>query len=212
MSDVGKHIAKYRKAIGMTQDELGERLHVTRQTISSWENGRTLPSVDMLSDIAEHLTVPVENLIYGRDIKNEPRDTSVYKKAIVASLIVIAVCIGLMLYIKPHLGYTIETYRVFPELAYMSIIRPLTYVTGAVCFMSVISLIADISLRNYRLRRCALLAGAIMLFAFTYSVAVVYSVLPGGHWIHRCWFWTAYHPYIFTIPGAALFFGFNRSV
>jgi len=49
MSDIGRHIVKYRKAKGLSQEALGEQLHVTRQTISSWENERTLPDIQMLS-------------------------------------------------------------------------------------------------------------------------------------------------------------------
>ena len=47
-----KNITKLRKLSGMTQDELAEKLFVTRQTVSGWENGRTQPNLDILSDLA----------------------------------------------------------------------------------------------------------------------------------------------------------------
>lgn len=52
LSNVGKNITKLRKQSGMTQDELAEKLFVTRQTVSGWENGRTQPNLDILSDLA----------------------------------------------------------------------------------------------------------------------------------------------------------------
>ena len=36
--ELGKRLKEYRNQSGMTQDDLAERLYVTRQTISSWEN------------------------------------------------------------------------------------------------------------------------------------------------------------------------------
>ena len=48
----------------MTQEELAEQLHVTRQTVSSWETGRTEPDIETLQQISDCLDVTVEELIY----------------------------------------------------------------------------------------------------------------------------------------------------
>ena len=55
MANIGKNITKLRKLQGLTQDELAERLFVTRQTVSGWENGRTQPSLDILGELADVL-------------------------------------------------------------------------------------------------------------------------------------------------------------
>ena len=39
MASVGKHIRKLRLRRGLTQEELAQRLHVTRQAVSKWESG-----------------------------------------------------------------------------------------------------------------------------------------------------------------------------
>ena len=52
LSKIAKNIVRLRKISGMTQDELAEKLFVTRQTVSGWENGRTQPNLDMLSDLS----------------------------------------------------------------------------------------------------------------------------------------------------------------
>lgn len=49
MDQVAKHIKDLRKHAGLTQDDLAERMHVTRQTVSSWETGRTQPDIETLS-------------------------------------------------------------------------------------------------------------------------------------------------------------------
>ena len=70
MSDIGKNIKKLRTQKDITQEQLAERLHVTRQAVSNWENGKTQPDVETLSMLAECFEISVEELIYGK--KEEP--------------------------------------------------------------------------------------------------------------------------------------------
>ena len=41
MNDIGKNIKRFRSDKNITQEQLAERLHVTRQAVSNWENGKT---------------------------------------------------------------------------------------------------------------------------------------------------------------------------
>ena len=63
-SVVGDCIRAERRRVGLSQDQLAERLHVTRQTISNWEGGKSLPDIESLKALAEALCVPIERLIY----------------------------------------------------------------------------------------------------------------------------------------------------
>lgn len=65
MRDIGKNIKTLRTKQNMTQDELAQRLFVTRQTVSNYENGNSRPDVDMLLRIAEVFGVDVNTVIYG---------------------------------------------------------------------------------------------------------------------------------------------------
>ena len=49
---VGKNIVKLRKEQGMSQEQLAQKLHVTRQAVSNWETGRSQPDLDMLEALA----------------------------------------------------------------------------------------------------------------------------------------------------------------
>lgn len=51
-STVGKNIVKSRKEQGMSQEQLAQKLHVTRQAVSNWETGRSQPGLDMLEALA----------------------------------------------------------------------------------------------------------------------------------------------------------------
>ena len=63
---VGKNIKSFREQRKLTQSELAEKLNVTRQAVSNWENEKTEPDIDTLQKIASVLDVSVEELIYGR--------------------------------------------------------------------------------------------------------------------------------------------------
>ncbi len=60
---VGKRIAYYRKEHGMTQKDLAKLLNISYQAVSKWEAGNSLPTVEMLYDIANILNVTVDWLL-----------------------------------------------------------------------------------------------------------------------------------------------------
>lgn len=73
MSNIGKTIKKIRAEKGLTQEQLAEQLHVTRQAVSNWEQEKTQPDVETLTTMAEVLEVPVEELIYGNETNKESK-------------------------------------------------------------------------------------------------------------------------------------------
>ena len=74
MKQIGKNIKKHRMETGMTQDQLAEKLNVTRQAVSNWETGKTQPGIETLTAMATHFDTSVEALIYGR--ARRPLDSS----------------------------------------------------------------------------------------------------------------------------------------
>ena len=70
---IGKNIAKYRKAKGLTQEELGAKLGVTNQAVSKWESEVSMPDVMLLPKIANTLNITLDDL-YG--IAKEPEKIS----------------------------------------------------------------------------------------------------------------------------------------
>lgn len=65
---VGEKIQAYRKALGISQEELGQRLLVSRQTISLWEKGQTMPTIDNLIRLKEIFGVSVDEIL---DVGND---------------------------------------------------------------------------------------------------------------------------------------------
>ena len=63
MQAIGTNLRRLRVRAGLTQDALAGMLHVTRQTVSSWEIGRTEPDLDTLLALAEALHCDATELI-----------------------------------------------------------------------------------------------------------------------------------------------------
>ena len=60
---VGENIQRYRKNLGMSQEELGQKLLVSRQTISLWEKDQTTPTIDNLMRLKEVFGVSVDEIL-----------------------------------------------------------------------------------------------------------------------------------------------------
>lgn len=60
---LGENIKRFRRAKGISQEELAVKLNVVRQTISKWEKGQSVPDADVLIHIAQLLDVSVSQLL-----------------------------------------------------------------------------------------------------------------------------------------------------
>ena len=60
---LSENIRRFRKARSLRQEELAERVHVVRQTVSKWENGLSVPDAEQLRDLAAVLGVSVSALL-----------------------------------------------------------------------------------------------------------------------------------------------------
>jgi len=63
IDEIGKDIARRRKAQGLSQEELANQLGVTRQAVSKWESGAALPSVDNMVELARVFDASVDELL-----------------------------------------------------------------------------------------------------------------------------------------------------
>ena len=59
----GKQIALLRRNRGITQEELAQRLSVSPQAVSKWENGHTMPEVSILVELSQILGVTIDDIL-----------------------------------------------------------------------------------------------------------------------------------------------------
>ena len=76
LDKIGNFIRELRKDKNMTQEELANKLHIGREAISKWENGKSLPDVSLFLELCKELNITTNELLYGE------RQTSNNKKEI----------------------------------------------------------------------------------------------------------------------------------
>lgn len=94
---IGKFIRELRTSRNMDQQELGEKLFVTRKAISKWEVGRAVPSIDLLKRLAEVFDVSIEELINGEFDKKKTEIKKAKHKKKNYGLIFQSLCIVLFI-------------------------------------------------------------------------------------------------------------------
>ena len=93
--ELGKRLKEYRARAGMTQDELAEKLFVSRQTISSWENDKSYPDIHSLLMLGDVFGVSLDTLVKGdieimkekidgETIRSFKRDSNIFAVLLVA--------------------------------------------------------------------------------------------------------------------------------
>lgn len=101
--DIGKKIKEKRVALNMTQDALAQKMNVSRETISSWEVGRTYPDLEAVVCLSEVLEIPLDVLLSKESdvLKKITRDTKMKKHnkikiRILYGIIVVFILFGAM--------------------------------------------------------------------------------------------------------------------
>ena len=70
---IGHYIQRLRKTAGMTQKELAERLNISFQAVSKWENGDALPDTGLLLELSDLLNTTVDTLLNGGAVAAKER-------------------------------------------------------------------------------------------------------------------------------------------
>ena len=76
--NIGKYIKKLRTEHNLTQEELALKLHITRQAISSWENGRFIPDIEKINDLANLYNLTIEEIYAGGKLKSTHKSNEIF--------------------------------------------------------------------------------------------------------------------------------------
>lgn len=74
-------LIKLRKEMGLSQEELGNKLNVARQTVSKWELGETTPEMDRLIKMSEIFNITLDELIKDKNNDENINNTNSQKLA-----------------------------------------------------------------------------------------------------------------------------------
>lgn len=220
---VGRNLKRLRQRAGLTQDALGERLHVTRQAVSSWETGKNQPDVETLAALAEALGADVRELIYGPGAAGEGYARFRRRYVVCAAVFAAVVIAWLVLEVtlKPYLyRLRMETFTILPGLVYLLVVPPLGCLAAGCLIPAFASLWVDIRVQSVRARRVLLGLGLLALGYYLLWLTGFLGLWPDAvrGWTPLQW-WRLllslsgndllrYGPV--TLSGCALFLAFNR--
>lgn len=71
MKQLAQQIKNLRTTKNLSQDELAEKLYISRQAVSKWENGEATPDIDKLVQLAEIFGVSLDYLVLGKEPEKE---------------------------------------------------------------------------------------------------------------------------------------------
>lgn len=97
--ELGNKIKYYRGEKEFSQEELAERVYVSRQTISNWENNKSYPDINSIVLLSEVFEISIDNLIKGdvEQMKMEINSEEVKKLNFYATMMVILMLVATIL-------------------------------------------------------------------------------------------------------------------
>lgn len=67
----GKFIAKKRRELNLTQEQLGEKLSVSNKSVSKWETGKCMPDYSVIAPLCQELGISISELLDGEENERE---------------------------------------------------------------------------------------------------------------------------------------------
>ena len=200
---VGKNIVKLRKEQGMSQEQLAQKLHVTRQAVSNWETGRSQPDLDMLEALASAFETDILVVIYGHMPAGADEETRSavrkrhLKKAVFWGILTLASYL-ILTALGRHLDVLkTRTYNSMPYILLQTSVMPLISVGFAVSLMHVLNVAGTVRITESGMRKKLLGGRAVSRTLHTlYAVAVCPpSVIPGSSPVDLAHVLFRYPPY-----------------
>lgn len=183
MSDISKNIKRLRREKGLTQDELAEKLHVTRQAVSNWENDKNHPDIELLMGMAELFGVDIKELLY-RPVQKQNSSWR-WLPAWTGATAVFVLWAALWIFGWSAKMFQSSTYVSIYYWVYDRVLLGLAYLLSGIVVVLCIRQWRDLYVRDKRVRRLLLVLALIP--SLLYCVLGAYSIV--GIAIRRVALW-----------------------
>lgn len=182
MEDIGFRIQKLREEKGYTQDQLAEKLFVSRQTISNYERNKSRPSLEMLERIADIFDTNLASLLSAQTDGRRDRKRAVLRLILEGS-------IGLVLVIAYHVLYQIAMtqrnlyYDTRLQFWISILLRPCLWAFGGYFLLSILTTVFHIRIPKKKwFFAVGLLAGFWIVFYLTVMFPFLFQLEVSRNW------------------------------
>ena len=150
----GETVKKLRTDNGLTQDELAEKIYVTRTAISKWESDRGFPNIESLKAISKYFSVSLDELLSGEEILAIAENDHKQKERTLRDLIFGLLDCGMaLLLFLPFFGQKVDNVIRVVSLLVLSDIQPYLK-TAYIAFVGIMIVLGvmTLALQNCRQR------------------------------------------------------------
>lgn len=139
--ELNEKLQQLRKQKGFTQEELAEKLYVSRTAISKWESGRGYPSIDSLKAISKLFGISIDELLSSEELMSIAETEQNEKTNRMRDLIYGALdCMVAMMFVLPFFGERKTEEEMIRsvsllELSYLQDYMRITYMATIVCIV-----------------------------------------------------------------------------
>ena len=169
MTSVGENIKKTRNKFRITQEELAEKINVTRQAVSNWENGKTEPDIETLTKIAQIFDISIDELVDGipTGIKELRGKKSHLYAGIIFTALYLVLTLFYMLAKEPVHDYVSSTYKMMQSFILVYILRPVSIVFGGIGISAFVAYGTGFYVKNKNFRNLLILIGTLLFLLTT---------------------------------------------
>lgn len=116
--EIGKKLKDARIGSGLTQESVAEKINVSRQTISNWENEKSYPDIISVIKLSDLYSISLDNLLKGDNkmIEHLEESTNVIRSnqklmgAIIINIVVVALLITLNIFIPENIYFLVGVF------------------------------------------------------------------------------------------------------
>ena len=112
--EFNEKLQELRRKKGLTQDELAEKLYVSRTAVSKWESGRGYPSIESLKIMSKFFSVTVDELLSSDEIITIAEEDGIKRENRIRNLIfgLLDICVAMLLFLPffaSRIGETVDS-------------------------------------------------------------------------------------------------------
>lgn len=219
MTSVGENIKNIRKKNNITQEELAEKLNVTRQAVSNWENGKSEPDIETLTKIAQIFDISIDELVDGKPkniLKNIPKNKLTISIIFIAFSVISFIAFEIISPIMKDYVYKYYDYRYYYLI--VGIWKPIAIILGTYGIFEIIFNVIDLKFEYKKLKKIFLIISLLLLTVVFISnilacVLMFYVHITGNSintYALSPAFFMMQHQILYTVPAILLTLGIYK--